>query len=158
MKTSKNQKASANGIKPSLSRIANKQSAATRANSTNRLVAGTLAVLGVASLATGGILMGHADVKAGNTAVATPSAEAAAPHQGSDSAAEVPYTPSKYPGVMVRNVPQPAPAQGAGRAGMNKGWIYVKPGAPKPRFGTRYGTRGAGIWYEPGKTKAGGTA
>ncbi|MBV9468830.1 MAG: hypothetical protein JO316_18640 [Abitibacteriaceae bacterium] len=75
---------------------------------------------------------------------------------------EVPYTPSKYPGVMVRNVPQPATPKSAAPkiaagAGMHKGWLYVKPGAAKPRFGAKYGTRGAGIWYEPGKTKAGGT-
>lgn len=69
---------------------------------------------------------------------------------GSPAPVGVPYKPSQYPNVMVRSVPsdnskQPARTQ--------PGWIYVKPGAPKPASPPTTFSHPKTV---PGKTDAGG--
>lgn len=68
-----------------------------------------------------------------------------------------PYVASQFPGVMVRKMPAAVAPSSAKPAKTHKSWIYVKPGAPKSHLAPRRGTRGAGVWYELGKTSAGGT-
>lgn len=67
--------------------------------------------------------------------------------------AEVPYAPSAFPGVMVRNVSKQA-SEGSSLAG----WVYREPGAPMPPASTvrrsvartKLGTtRAGGVMLEP---------
>lgn len=111
------------------------------------ITASALAVLGAGQVVQAQAEPAQAE-KAGRAAVPAPDKAAA------DA---TPYTPSKYPGVMVSNAPANAPADATATpaAGTHKAWIYVKPGA-KPHIRPRVGTRGDGIWYERGKTSAGG--
>lgn len=108
------------------------------------LVTGAVAIVGAVGYGLTGVHSSQANPTPDSGPVA--SSASTAPKTAADY---VPYTPSKYPGVMVRNVP--SASQGGG-----KGWLYVRPGTPKPRFGARVGSRGA-VWFEAGKTPAGGT-
>ncbi len=67
--------------------------------------------------------------------------------------AEVPYAPSAFPGVMVRNVPEQA-----SEVSSHAGWVYREPGAPMPPASTvrrsmartKLGTtRAGGVMLEP---------
>lgn len=125
------------------------QANATPVASARHWLLGALITSGGASLLVGSALLGRAPQTAPG---ATANAVTSAPQTSSAPArAEVPYTPSKFPGVMVRNVPAVA------TGGARKGWIYLKPGAKRTAVKARYGTRSGHVWYEAGKTSAGGT-
>lgn len=132
------------------------------------LTGSVLAILAVASLGTAHVAPAQTEPAQadtiGSATVNNPKAKTTQPNApttpGKPVVSVAPYTSSTHPGVMVRNAPTapsaPTNATKTPAAGTNKGWIYVKPGAPKPHSHPRYGTRGDGVWYERGKTSAGG--